>query len=134
MRNESVVFPMVYASPDFGQWEDARLEGFIVDMIIPWYFNFYLSWLETEDKLVLTYEDLNRDPFSVVSRILHQCDISCSDEEIRTAISKSHSQATRKNRAIIGRGQNLAESARQSIYKMARYYDGVDFSPLGIDL
>jgi hypothetical protein len=138
MRDVSVVSSMAYAFPNFKNWEDEKLEDFIADMVVPWYFNFYVSWLETDEKLLITYNDLNRDPFSVLSRIKTKYGINCSDDEIHEAINKSRtkdqSSMTRKNKAIIGRGQNLSENAREHIYRMARYYDGVDFRPIGLRL
>jgi hypothetical protein len=133
IRQESVIFPMAYALPHFTEWSDERLEQFIVDMIVPWYFNFFVGWCDVDGILTLTYEDLNRDPFSVLSRIRSHYGISCQDSEIMAAIELvQRGGGTRKNKAIIGRGLTLSERSREQVQRMACYYDGVDFSPLGI--
>lgn len=137
LRNRSVIAPMAYIFPEFVKWDDAKLEEFIADMMIPWYFNFYISWHETDRKLLVTYNELNRDPFAVLSRIKSRYRLDCTDDDIRAAIKKSQGKdqalVTEMNKAIVGRGKNLSEKARQHILRMASYYEGrIDFKPIGI--
>jgi len=132
IRNESVLFPMAYASPCCVAWDDERLETFIADMIAPWYFNFFASWSEAPEKLLLRYEDLQSNPHAVLRCARSHFNIACTDKDIEAAILAAQSQATRKNKAINGRGQSLSENARLHIHRLASYYDGLDLTPMGL--
>ncbi|RMG85935.1 MAG: hypothetical protein D6712_08630 [Chloroflexi bacterium] len=132
LRNESVVSPMGYVFPYMTAWDDAELEIFIANMILPWYFNFYLSWLECENKLLIRYEKLRENPVHVVSTICEFYKLGLAKVDIESAIEAAKSKNTRKNKGIAGRGLSLAPEAREHIDKMASFYKGVDFSPIGI--
>jgi len=127
-----MVAPMGYATQAMCEWEDAKLDAFIVTMLIPWYFNFYCSWLDCENKLIVRYEDINADPIPVVEQIASYCGLSFSREAIECASNKAQNSATRKNQAVIGRGQSLNAELKDRIYEMAAFYPGVDFAPIGI--
>ena len=131
-RREDTVGPMGYVTQEMVGWEDSKLDYFIATMLIPWYFNFYRSWLDCENMLMVRYEDINADPASVVGRIVDHYGLGFSRETIESAVNKAQGGLTRKNQAIVGRGQNLSEEVKARIYEMADFYPGVDFSPIGI--
>lgn len=101
-------------------------------MVIPWYFNFFLSWRDCNQKLLVTYEDLNREPIGTFSRILDYCEIDASPAELDQVISAASGRNTRKNVGKIGRGTKLNPKTRERILDYARYYDNVDFSEIGL--
>lgn len=131
-RREDTVAPMGYVTQEMAEWEDSKLDYFIATMLIPWYFNFYRSWLDCKDKLMVRYEDLNADSVSVVRRIVEHHGLGFSRETIESAVNKAQGGFTRRNQAIVGRGQGLGEEVKARIYEMADFYPGVDFSPIGI--
>ncbi|WP_448534434.1 sulfotransferase domain-containing protein [Parathermosynechococcus lividus] len=132
LRNEGVVSPIAYINPEAIQWDDERLERFIVQMAIPWYFNFYLSWLDCNSKTLVRYEDLIRTPESVILSICDSASIQCNSEKITEAVQSAQQAFTRKNVGVAGRGQGLSHENRRMIYEMASYYTGIDFSPIGL--
>lgn len=69
LRNESIEGSMGYVVPEMVRWDDQQLERFIVQMMIPWYFNFYMSWRDCESRILVRYEELIRTPESVVTSI-----------------------------------------------------------------
>ena len=74
-RTEGLVFPMAYIDREFLRLSDEQQFQFIIDLVLPWYFNFYASWFEVEglgpDNLFyVTYEDLRQDPRPVLNQIL----------------------------------------------------------------
>ena len=131
-RRESVESSMGFVFPYMKDWPDAQLEGFIAQMIVPWYFNFYLSWLECENRFMLNYEDLRTDAFAAVMSINDHFSLGYDSVAINRAVELANSSFTRKNQAIAGRGASLDAATKDAIYEMASYYDGVDFSPMGI--
>lgn len=131
-RNESIEGSMAYVIPEMKQWEDRELERFIVHMMIPWYFNFYMSWLSCESKCLIRYEDIIHSPEAVVATICDQVSLKCSPVSIQRAINISEQSPTRKNKGIAGRGAKLDDANRDLIFAMASFYKGVDFSSIGI--
>ena len=106
---------------------------FIADMMMPWYFNFYLSWYYFEGGVRITYEEINADIHSVIHRILDYCEIDFDEQDVNNAVSQAQHSNTRKNKGITGRGRDLPPSVIEKIVKMSRYYENVDFKPIGID-
>lgn len=134
VRKESHEASMAYIRPEMADWDDSRLEDFIVRMVIPWYFNFYLSWMDCPEKEVVTYEELTTNPADVLARIGDRFGLGFPVSQIDKAIqySNQNSGLTRLNKGVSGRGKDLSEKARAEIYAMASFYEGVDFSAIGI--
>ncbi|MFT7053585.1 MAG: hypothetical protein ACJAU1_001142 [Psychromonas sp.] len=132
LKNESVIKPMGYVLPDMVNWPNSELEEFIVDIFTPWYFNFFVSWHQYEDKYLITYEDLINDPLKKINDINNHFSLGLSSIELETAIDDANNMFTRKNIGITGRGQELNDYCKTQIDKIAKYYKGVDFSLLGI--
>ncbi|KZD12211.1 hypothetical protein AUP43_05240 [Oceanibaculum pacificum] len=132
LLNESLISSGAYATEEMKGWPDDRLFGFIADMVMPWYFNFYLGWLEYPDRLTISYEALLKDRADTLRTIASYAGIPVSDAEILAAIEKTEAARTRKNAAVTGRGIAVPESAKQRVWDFAAYYPHVDFSPLGL--
>jgi hypothetical protein len=130
---ESVRGPACYLKNEMTKWSSDRAEEFIVNMGMPWYFNFFLSWTECESKLLLTYEEMSQSPHHVLEKICHYYSIFVTPSQIDDAVLAADvSNATRRNKAEVGRGATISAAAAQKILEMASYYPGVDFSPIGI--
>ncbi len=132
MRNESVVGPAAYTFPNMQDWSDEQLEEFIVDMMIPWYFNFFLTWQDCQDKCLITYENLRTDPFATIYTINKHFQLDLTQQEIGAAIEATKGKPTRKNVGAAGRGEQLNDYCKQRIQRMANNYSGFDFSLIGI--
>ncbi|MBU0797920.1 MAG: sulfotransferase domain-containing protein [Alphaproteobacteria bacterium] len=132
LLNESLVSSAAYATEEMKDWPEDRLFGFIADMVMPWYFNFYLGWLEYPDRLTVSYEALLKDRAGTLRAVADYAGIPTSDAEIAAAIEKTEAARTRKNAAIAGRGTAVPETVKQRIRDFAAYYPGVDFSPIGL--
>lgn len=131
-HNESTVVPTCWMNEDFKKWSLDKQEAFIVDLAVPWYFHFFVSWAKYQEKTLITYEELNQDTSGTVKKILTKLKISVSDKEINEYIVSASQKNTRKNLAVIGRGDALPQELKDRVYKFASYYSDVDFSPLGI--
>ena len=119
---------------DFKNWDSAKQDEFIVDLAIPWYINFFVSWSECHNKALVTYEELNRDSLCTVKRLLSELGISASNETIGEYIKAAEKTDTLKNVATVGRGEALSQYLKNRMRRFASYYPGVDFTPLGIHL
>ena len=129
---QSTVHPMAAVPPDIPSWPSERAYAFIVDMMIPWFFNFYLSWQSVPNTLVLNYDAVRESPADVLRQVAQFAQMTVSEDEIAAAVETANAGWTRKNVGIAGRGEALPEDVRDRIVQMASYYDGVDFSPIGI--
>ncbi|MHC4505615.1 MAG: class I SAM-dependent methyltransferase [Planctomycetota bacterium] len=134
LRSEPPDIAQAYVPPDIGEWNDERTFRFIVDMIVPWYFNFFASWSQCVDKLLVTYEDVHADVLGVVRGIGNRYGLDLAGDDIRSAVEEANRQGadTRKNRAVLGRGGSLPDEVRAKVAGLARYYEGIDFAAIGL--
>jgi len=133
--NESATSPMAFFPFDWNTWERERAYEFIIDMILPWYFNFYASWMNSDIKdniIFVTYDEFMKNKFEKMNDICHDLEIDVSDFEIRLALDSLKSKKTRKNIGILGRGNALPEVLKEKIRKMSAYYKDMDFSLIGL--
>jgi hypothetical protein len=136
--NESVVMPMGYADAEFLRYDAEKQFQFLIDMVLPWYFNFYASWLQVEglapeNLLWVTYDELLTDTPGTLRKILEYVGESRSQGQIEQAIERAKSVNTRKNKAVTGRGKALlTERHKARIKEMRQYYSHIDFSKVGL--
>jgi len=131
-RNESTVKPMGYAFPYMKDWPDEQLEEFIADIFTPWYFNFFLSWQEYENKHMISYDELIDNPLEKISEICSHLSLSATRADIDAAIARASGMFTRRNIGISGCGGHLNDYCKARVEHMARYYCVQDFSAIGI--
>ena len=109
---------------------------FIVDLIGPWYFNFYGGWVtstlyaEARIKMV-TYDDLRNDTLGTVGVLLDFCDEHREPGHIQLALDRHKKRKSRLNKGVIGRGDSLPDHLKERVRSFTRYYPGVDSGPLG---
>ncbi len=132
LRRESTRGSAAYILPDTPEWPNERIEEFLVEMALPWYFNLYLCWTECDDKLMVNYADMKEDMGAVVRTICDHHGVEVTDADIQKAVDGANQRDTRKNKAKTGRGKSLSDETRAKILHMASYYPDMDFSPIGI--
>ena len=123
---------MGYAYPFMAGWDHERLEFFLANMFIPWYFNFFLTWKNSDFGYFETYENLISDPRSTLARLLKVNGSQYSSADISRAIELAGGVDTRRNVGEVGRGGGLSDAAKDRILEMANFYEDEDFSILGI--
>jgi hypothetical protein len=131
-RNESTENPMGYAFPYMKDWPDEKLEELIVDVFLPWYFNFFMSWQECSNLCLLTYEEMVANPQSTIGKINKHFSLGIKDEDINQAVELAGTKFTRKNVGKTGRGEHLNVYCKQRIERMAGYYGDTNFTLIGI--
>ncbi|MFO0917647.1 MAG: sulfotransferase domain-containing protein [Planctomycetaceae bacterium] len=137
-NHESTTCAMAYMDRQhWGQLDDEAKLQFIIDLAMPWYFNFYAGWFTSpllRDKIACQcrYEDLRSDPCAELNRICRHFDLPFHPQKASSAIERTASQFTRLNRGVAGRGARLSERQKETLDRMRRYYVDVDFSTVGI--
>lgn len=124
--------PTAYVPDAYYGWSDVEKYNFIIDMIIPWYFNFFVSWQEYLGGVWVSYEEMVGHPLDTVKRISNQLNLSFSDADVQQALERASQTYTRKNVGKVGRGRALAIDQKNRIYKFASYYVSQDFSKIGV--
>lgn len=104
----------------------------IIDLALPWYINFYVSWSTTSIKPHwVTYEDLTSNSTNTIQDVLNYCDVPANSTEIENAISSVSKSKTRFNKGIGGRGkEELSDAQIARIQRLCQYYPNIDFSPI----
>jgi hypothetical protein len=95
---------------------------YVIHVMLPWYFNFYMSWRESSkemDVLWISYEELFSNQIDTVSRILSFYDIPVNHDRIQSAILAMKGKNTRLNLGIKGRGASLPEEHKKAILNLA---------------
>lgn len=134
----SCVGPSAYMDQD--NWSELSPEqqlDFVVDMVLPWYFNFYASWLTSplwgSEKLhVIQYEAMCDDATREIRSLADWVGLAASAESVQSALALAAKAPTRKNVATTGRGDLLDEDQKQRIRRYASYYPKINFAQLGL--
>nr|WP_321514105.1 sulfotransferase domain-containing protein [uncultured Pseudodesulfovibrio sp.] len=140
LANHSPLFSMAYVDNTFASMPPEEQQDMVVDMCIPWFISFYVSWYKAQQQNLLntywlTYEQLIDDKETTVANICDFYSVEHNPESIRNAIATVENNKKRSNRnvGVQGRGKTqLTDIQRQKIIKMASYYKDVDFSLIGI--
>ena len=138
LNNESVKVPAAFMNDE--NWEllnDEQKLAFVVDLVVPWYFNFYCGWMTSnlykEGRIkIITYSDMIKDAFTTVKSILEYIKEPSSDQEIHDAMEKVAKKNTRKNKGVSGRGNQLSDELKKRVISYTKYYPSVDFDLFGI--
>lgn len=124
---------------DFNEWEESRQFDFLIDLAIPWYIHFYVSWKKQYlnkkmDILFINYEDFNKNPLSVFKTMLEFLGHDFQNQDIEKSIEKVKLMAKSKNRinkGVLGRGEAfLTPSQKERILDCTGYYPDIDFKEI----
>jgi hypothetical protein len=137
-HREGTVTPVCYADKRFMGLDEESQCSFIIDLCLPWYLSFYLSWCEAMrtrqiEALWVTYEELIGDAPGTIARIADFYGIRTDEARIEGALERARGGNIRLNKGVCGRGQEeLTERQKGRIRSLARYYPGTDFSRIGL--
>lgn len=138
LSKESVDWSMAYVDHTFHGLDEDKQYQFIIEMFLPWYFNFYASWFKVEginpsDIHFIRYEELVTNPPETLAKVLHFLNENRTTAEISEAIRRTTSQNTRLNKGVSGRGDRLlGEQHKSKIREMRQHYPHIDFSMVGL--
>lgn len=112
---------------------------YIIYVLLPWYFNFYISWRESSkemDVLWTSYEELFSNQIDTVSRILSFYNIPVDHDKIQSAMLAMKSKNTRLNVGVKGRGAGLPEMHKEAILNLASVWqvDKKEMEIIGLNL
>ena len=114
--------------------DDQRLLDLIIDLVVPWYVNYYVSWsrLCAQDAVEarwVRYEDMMTKKKDTVSSILDFLGLDGDMSALDQAVERKYATF---NRGDTGRGDEmLSESQKGRIRRLFSYYPGTDFGMYG---
>ncbi len=114
---------------------DEQLIDAIIDLAIPWYVNFYVSWHRlcdqgAVDAIWVSYEEMIAEKEKTLKTILNFIDVKYVGEIDQEILSAKY-QKFRKG--ATGEGESaLTRQQRTRINKLFSYYSDVDFSLFGL--
>lgn len=110
---------------DFPAFSDARKADFMIDMIGPWYINYFATWLSYAGKrptsvLVLHFSDWLADPLGTLRRCLDHAGLSQPESVCQAALDGCWKERgeLRFNKGAPGRGRSYFTAAH--IERLAR--------------
>jgi len=136
MAHDAQKTPMAYVDEGYAGLDKAAQADFIVDLFMPWYISFYVSWREAERSgkcrpIWLRYEEVTAEPVQAIAALLERCGMPRQDAAISAAVEGSLQGEVRFNKGVTGRGQSfLSDAQRDRIAALTRHYPNVDFSPI----
>lgn len=99
-----------YVPQSWFQLSEAQQYSYIIKMIVPWYFHFFVSWLDGSESistLNVTYEELFSQKRDTIRKISAFYGFECSEHRIDEAINTMNPKKTRFNKGVSGRGKEL---------------------------
>ncbi|HEX7776992.1 MAG TPA: hypothetical protein VF449_10760 [Parvibaculum sp.] len=133
LRRESTISPSAWFDARHAALPDRELESMIAHLAIPWYINFYVSWMHCPEKLVLTYDEAVGDTLGSVTRICVHFALNFDTQAIERAVTAGDPGIDRRNVGQNGRGASLDEETKALIRRFGDFHPDIDFSPIGLD-
>lgn len=143
MRNHMILepenswWPMGYVDHNFYKLPIEKQYDFVIDLIIPWYINFYVSWQRYKDKdalLWITYDELFANKIETLKKVLIYYGINKNFtlEDIHYHEEKIKEITRKTNQNKLGDKVNLTQEQLNKITKFTEYYPDINFNLLGI--
>jgi hypothetical protein len=133
LANESPISPMAYFDERITHRPLGERIKATIDLAIPWYINFYVSWSYARPNAIVTYEDLILGGPERQASYLRSIGVETDINEVAAVYEKLRGQDTRFNVGRPGRGAEFVDNyCRKHVERLASYYPDVDFSLIGI--
>lgn len=134
---ENSWWPMGYIDANFYELTIEKQYDFIIDLLLPWYINFYVSWehyAEKEGLLWITYEELFSEKLETLQRILNYYGISkrITHKNLEKAEVKIKGQTRKTKKEISESAIDLSEYQVAKIRALTKYYKDINFEKIGI--
>lgn len=133
MTKESPSFPMGYFELPIMQMPEEKRISAIIDLAIPWYFNFFVSWYRAQADAIVSYEDVVLGGPVRQLEFLRSLGLPVTQADVESAHKKAMTaSAARFNVGKTGRGTAIPQVLRDQVQRLATYYPDVDFSKIGL--
>jgi len=121
---------------EYVNFEDSKKYDYLIDVILPWYITFYVSWYHYTFKTKaieaywVKYEDLITSPGKILSGLFDFYNLSIPASKVDSVLQKN--EKVNFNIGIIGRGHKLSDIQKEKIRRMTAYYPDINFDMMGL--
>jgi hypothetical protein len=123
LRQEDHRAPTGYVHRQCWQMDFEDRLDYLIQVHLPWYFNFFVSWREAADRiqiLWMTYERLFDDVPHALAEVLTFHGLSVGHERLTQVADTLRDADTRFNKGVCGRGDDLlSEAHKDAIRRLA---------------
>lgn len=139
IKNNKCKGPLFAEEINCNSLERTTLVDYVIDVYVPWYFSFYVSWYKEQEMgkkiqlLWLDYEDVTihlEDKYNEIMTFLNLSEYEKDSTKVSNLLNGNKKNF---NKGIVGRGTILTKNQKQKIASFCKYYPDVDFSPIGIE-
>lgn len=134
IRNETHSIPVVHFTEEYKNFSDEALENAIVNLMMPWFVNFYAGWRLSPDIKIIRYEDMIIEPHKTAMDILEYVGIKTTPENVEKAVLNAGGKNNRLNKGVSGRGSELAPEMKQRIIDMLDCYPHIQEDLFVLDM
>lgn len=131
---------MAYVDERFLKMSFEAQIDFIIDLMIPWYINFLVSWQEAcrqgLNVFWLRYEKLVSNPQDLLTDLANFAGHPewVAGGKVQLALQNTREVQTRFNKGVVGRGIDcLKPHQKDRIRRLANHYPDTDFRLVGLD-
>lgn len=135
LLSESFEIPMAYIDQNFRNLTFEQRLDFLVDVVTPWYLNFYASWskvnahLDNHDISWVTYDELINKKNETISMLLSELRYFYDKDKIFCSLAELCNEDTRLNVGKSGRGMSmLNDGQKRRVFEIAKRFPEMDFS------
>jgi len=135
-------FSFAVTGPDLADRTPAQRADFVIDLMVPWYVAYFVSWTglvaagEVE-AMWLDYAEVTGDPAGALARALQFTGVAVAPAQQALAVARLAEVKTRVpkfNRGEAGRGEAALTPAQKArIRAQLAHYPDVDFGPVGVE-
>lgn len=129
LHRESRESPVALFTQEHLRQSPPELEETIVRIAMPWYLSFYLGWRSDHRAHFVTYEDLVRNPKSVIEGILRFSGVEPREEKMPKALEAFRGPNNRINIGVSGRGRKLGSRAAEALGRLLDQYPECEVDP-----
>ncbi len=123
VENDDHRQPVGFIHKEYFSLNENEKKHFLIEMHLPWYFNFFVSWREISkdmETLWITYEQLFTEKEKTINRILDYYSLTADSDRVLSSLKAIEEKNTRFNRGVIGRGDGLAVEHKAEIANKAK--------------
>ncbi len=114
-----------------------RQLDYVVDMIMPWYIQFYAAWERVDPKRLskqwIDYEQVTGEPVTALEMTVRFYGLDVTSERVKAVVAEHGLRQVNFNMGVTGRGRDALSSAQKArIRALTAYHPDIDFSRIGL--
>lgn len=128
---ESLEVPIAYIPQEFLSFPIERQFDVVINLAVPWYANFYASWVEYRGpSLRVFYDDIATNPTGVILQLVEKMGMQYDRAAIEQAVKGVSESTSRFNVGKSGRGRSVLSQAQiariREIFSIYTHLEGID--------